>query len=740
MRVSVAVAAVAAMVVLSGCSSEPAVPSVIGADLAARSSIPPAEAGRCVECHSFAVDQWKGSHHARANRMVSAEMDDKAFDPPHRLEVGSFVSEFKKKGDRFEISQTGPDGKTSYHYPEAVIAITPLLQYLVPFPRGRLQVTEMAYDPRSNEWFNVYGEQNRMPHEWGFWKNRGMTWNVQCAFCHTTTLEKGYEPETDTYHTTWDAMGISCKQCHGETRAHITDPTAACPEETLTAEQAMHNCASCHARREELTGKFKAGENFFDHFRPSLADSEVLYYQDGQVLDEDFVWSSFLTSRLSHQGITCLDCHEPHSGNVIVPGDHNGLCMTCHTAPGLKGAKPIDPETHTHHEPDNAGQRCVGCHMPYTTYMERDPRRDHGFISPDPLLTKELGIPNACNRCHTAEDETVDWAIEWTDKWYGERMNRLTRRRARAIARAQQSDLEVLPELLELARTEEIAAWRAILLNLLHQWADRPEVASLLQESLKHDHPLVRSSAVQGLAPLPGSYRHLEPMRRDPSRLVRIDAAWSTLNSMEREEVSYGDLMDYINFTCDQPAGALRKARLALVEGRPEEAESWAQKAADWDQSPHAMYSLGTVQNAVGNSEEAMDSFRRAAEMAPENAIYPYSMALVAGEMDQPLEALEALKESIRLDPEFGRAWYNLGLAHAQLDQLQEAVAALRKAVELMPESTDPNYALATVYLRMGDTTQARQAAQAVLDREPDHGQARSLLRNAARSPEKQAE
>ena len=39
--------------------------------------------------------------------------------------------------------------------------------------------------------------------------------------------------------------------------------------------------------------------------------------------------------------------------------------------------------------------------------MARDPRHDHGFTIPDPLLTKELGIPNACNRCHA--DKTVDW-------------------------------------------------------------------------------------------------------------------------------------------------------------------------------------------------------------------------------------------------------------------------------------------------------------------------------------------
>ena len=62
--------------------------------------------------------------------------------------------------------------------------------------------------------------------------------------------------------------------------------------------------------------------------------------------------------------------------------------------------------------------------------MVRDLRRDHGFTSPDPVLTKELGIPNACTTCH--QDKNVDWEIEAVEKWYGTNMNRRARDRARA--------------------------------------------------------------------------------------------------------------------------------------------------------------------------------------------------------------------------------------------------------------------------------------------------------------------
>ena len=68
--------------------------------------------------------------------------------------------------------------------------------------------------------------------------------------------------------------------------------------------------------------------------------------------------------------------------------------------------------------------------MPVTTYMQRHPRHDHGFTVPDPQLTKELGIPNACNRCHA--DKDADWSVGHATTWYGPRMDRPNRQEQRS--------------------------------------------------------------------------------------------------------------------------------------------------------------------------------------------------------------------------------------------------------------------------------------------------------------------
>ena len=82
----------------------------------------------------------------------------------------------------------------------------------------------------------------------------------------------------------------------------------------------------------------------------------------------------------------------------------------------------------------------------------------------------------------------------------------------------------------------------------------------------------------------------LKSLRADPSRLVRIEAAWSTLNPVEREPNSYQEVLDWLRAIGDQPAGALRYGQKALAEGKRDEAEQWMRKGVVWDPSASAHY------------------------------------------------------------------------------------------------------------------------------------------------------
>ena len=145
-----------------------------------------------------------------------------------------------------------------------------------------------------------------------------------------------------------------------------------------------------------------------DHYRPALLD-EPLYYADGQQRGEVYNWGSFLQSKMHAKGVTCSDCHEPHSGKLRAEG--NALCSTCHLA------SKYDTTEHHHHTPASAGAACVACHMPSATYMVVDPRHDHSLRVPRPDLSVTLGTPNACNSCHTKQD--ARWAATRVNAWYG---------------------------------------------------------------------------------------------------------------------------------------------------------------------------------------------------------------------------------------------------------------------------------------------------------------------------------
>jgi len=680
------------------------------AALRTASAIPSPRAEQCGRCHPAQLETWKESQHAWANRLLSPERDGPAFADQGLIE-GPRQTELRGRDGHLEIVTLGPEGKSETYRPAAVIAIEPLRQYLVPFPGGRLQVLDVAFDPSRRDWFNVVPGEHRQPHEWGFWTNRGMNWNSQCAGCHMTGFRKGYDIASDSYRTSWDEMGIACAQCHGPMPTHAVKGGPPAADERIPRTRGMDTCAPCHARREELTASFRPGESFDDHYRLILANARGIYHPDGQVREENFEYGSFLMSRMSRRGVTCLDCHDPHSGKLRLPAEDNRLCLSCHAAPGQRGARVVDPLAHGRHKPGSPGAACVGCHMPATVYMARDARRDHGFTSPDPMLTKELGIPNACNRCHM--DQTLQWARHWTDRWYTDRVRRPVRERTRSIARAQGADGAVGPDLIALVRREENPAWRAALIALLAPWSDQTEVAETLLAALRDADALVRAAAVRAFEGRPSALAPILALRKDPVRLVRLDAMLIGLGLGTPVTEGRDELNAYLTVGSDQPAGALRQAQVALAEGRHDEAERWIRAAVRWDgRSAVLHHTLGRVLNARGKNAEAEAALAKAAELEPANAEHVYTLALLYAETGRVPDALAALKKTVAIDPRFGRAWYNLGLAYAERNLPDEALDAIRRAEVLMSASPDPPHALASIYARLGNARQARAAAE----------------------------
>ncbi|MDQ5980006.1 MAG: Tetratricopeptide repeat protein [Verrucomicrobiota bacterium] len=668
----------------------------------------------CRECHAEIHAAWSPTDHAQANRPVDPVRDAEA------LRLFALVA---------------PDSAR----PEFRLGQKPSWQPLVPAPGGRWQPHEQAFDPVKHEFFNVFGDENRRAGEWGHWSGRGMNWNSMCAHCHMTGYQRRYDPATDAYASTWVEHGVGCIQCHGPTAPGHGDknkPVAAGPKPPFHGDRArmMQTCAPCHARNEKLTEDFQPGDNYHDHYRVTLPVEPGIYYPDGQQRDEDFNWTSVLLSRMGHAGVTCLDCHDPHTTKTILPATDNQLCQQCHAPPGREmaggfRATPIDSLAHSRHQPGSAGNSCVACHMPATTYMQRSPRHDHGWLKPDPLLTKELGIPNACSKCH--EKEGLDWVIAKADEWYGPKLDSRQRARARAVAAAQAGAPSAADQLVELLRSEDIPAWRATYLSLLPGLPDARAAIPAAEAALRAGDPMERAAAARFFAGSAEAARLLTPLLADPVRLVRLDAAWALSAALPPGSASRRELDFYLALTLDQPTGRLRIGQDLANRGDLAGAEREIARAVDWDPySAGIRESQGMVLAGLGQLNEAGNAFYRAADLAGRDRGAPLALraGLAFAEAGRLMEAENGFRLALRLDPQVHRARYNLGLLLAQAERLPEAGAELARAEADAAAEADYPFALATVLLRQGDRTGARAAAERTLRIDPAHAGAQQVL------------
>ena len=346
----------------------------------------------CAECHAEQVKLWQGSHHDLAMQHANDETVPANFSNS-KFTYAGITSTFYKKKNRFMVRTDGPDGKLHDYEIVYTFGVAPLQQYLVELDRGRLQALNIAWDTRGKQeggqrWFHLYPDEEITYTDELHWTRTNFSWNSMCAECHSTDLKKNYDSKTDSYKTVWSEIDVSCVACHGPSSRHITWARKAKGWEAFeknkglgvqfderkgvqwvmnaktgsaarsiprNTEKEIEVCAQCHSRRSAISDDYSPGKPYMDHYMPRLLD-DGMYFADGQIQDEVYVYGSFLQSKMYHAGVTCSDCHEPHSNQLRAQG--NSVCLQCHAA------EKFDTEKHHHHKAVSKGSLCAECHMP----------------------------------------------------------------------------------------------------------------------------------------------------------------------------------------------------------------------------------------------------------------------------------------------------------------------------------------------------------------------------------------
>ncbi len=677
----------------------------------------------CGRCHAAEYREWQTSHHSLAMQETSERSVLGDFANAH-AKAGTGAAHLGMEDGRYVVKTPSAGEAAEQLEVRYTIGVTPLQQYLISADRGRLQVYPFAWDTRSREvggqrWFHAMDRPEARPGEPHHWMGLDQTWNFMCADCHSTNVRKGYEPRTATYRTTWSEISVGCEACHGPGDAHARwaaqDAHARNRESrkglaivlderrgiswsrhgaTETAVRSapkasdfeIEMCARCHARRSQIADGHVAGQPLLDAFNPALLQPG-LYYPDGQMREEVYNYGSFVQSLMYARGVTCSDCHEPHTGKLRATGD--AVCGQCH-APA-KYAAP----GHHHHPKESAGTRCTACHMPTTTYMLVDARHDHSMRIPRPDRTLTLGTPNICNDCHS--DRSAQWAADTVRRWFssprpGHQIF------AETFSLADRGAPGVAPALAAIATDRNLSAWvRASALSRL-AFNDGPVAEGALRRGLSDAEALVRLSAVMSLVrqpPAAAAWPELLARLSDPLRAIRAEAGRALAGSAEH--------------------GLDIDARTAFTLALEEYVAAQAFNA----DRPEAHTNLALLSMVRGNRAESERQYKKALELDPLFIAGAVNFADLYRSVGREAEGERVLRELLQQQPAAGAARHALGLSLVRQRRLKEALAELRGAVELAPDDAKARFVYAIALNESSELVRALQVLEEGLRRNP---------------------
>jgi Flp pilus assembly protein TadD/cytochrome c553 len=720
----------------------------------------------CSGCHAPEYEGWQGSQHRLAMQpatetSVLADFADVA------LEQFGVQTRFFRDGDRFMVRTDGPDGEMADFEIRHTFGVYPLQQYLIELPGGHMQALSIAWDSRpaaqgGQRWFHLYPDEKIGHDDELHWTGRQQNWNYMCADCHSTNLQKNYDASSNSYATTWSEISVGCEACHGPGSVHVELATRAAeagqrPEPSgltvalderrgvswsidpatgnatrsraRSSEREIEVCGQCHSRRGQFSNGYHAGEPLTDHYLPALL-TDGLYYPDGQQRDEVYKWGSFLSSRMYAKGVTCSDCHDPHTQQLRAEG--NMVCAQCHLA------SKYDSPRHHFHEPDSAGAACAACHMKTGTYMVVDPRHDHSFRIPRPDLGDSFGVPNACTQCH--KDRQNQWAAAEILKRYPEPKHGF-QDFTDAFWLADQGDPRAAYPLIQVAANPaESAIARASALSRIARQPTREGMA-VAMAALKDASPLVRRAALEVIEQLPPLERRSAlPLLSDPSRIVRMQAAHAlaplaadAIGDEHRSafERASSEFVAAERFNADRPENRSNLGGYLLLRGDFDGAEAEYRAALALDQRYiPAWVNLADLKRSQQLEPQAEAILREGLQVMPADPALHHALGLALVRQQRLAEGVEELRKAYEQAPGNARFAYVYAVGLHSEGARSRAISVLEQALERAPNDTQLLSALASFHAEAGEVPRARAYAERLLELLPGDPGVQQLLRS----------
>lgn len=691
---------------------------------------------QCAACHDEAVREWQGSRHRMA--MGVADRASVLGDFAQAQLVGEAeTTRFIERDGGYWMRTRGADGKIADFKVAFTIGVEPLQQYLLEAPGGRLQASGVAWDTQRKRWFDLYPGQKMDSRNELHWSKPAQNANFVCMECHTTGFERRFDRAAGTFSSRWHRPGVGCQACHGPASKHLQWSTSngsaitdggggkGFGKSVSVASAQIEACGRCHSRREPLADGFRHENDLFDDYLPDILSGE-LYGNDGKIRDEVFEWGSFAQSRMFGKGVICSDCHNAHSGRLKATG--NGVCLQCHNPKAVTprpaidrrglAAKDYESPGHHRHERGRPGSNCVDCHMPGRQYMVVDHRRDHGFTIPNPAAARRTGSDDACLGCHG--NSPADEIERKFEQWYGGSRD-FDGGYAEAVHLARNGLPGAAAGLLrQLARQDLPAIRRATLLTELAAYPN-PNAAAEAVRALMDPSPQVREAAVGVIAYLVSAAMQVEflgSLLVDPIRAVRINAAWQLAQLpadfrvpvAARWASAIREYEETQNSKADRAEANLNLAMLHLARGEVARAELALREALE--RNPDfvpAIVILAQLLEGQGQVDKARRQLTDALQRHPDAAVLFHSMGFAHVRGGESTKALDAFRRAAALSPNDPRYGYTLAVAMHDHGMHREAVTLLDQILKKHPANRELRQALIRYQVAAGKIDEVRK-------------------------------
>jgi tetratricopeptide (TPR) repeat protein len=677
----------------------------------------------CISCHERFYELWSTSHHGKAMEAFSVSLSKTLTPMTEPIMIGKekFIVEFDEHGGI--LKGVFEDGTEKIWRLRHSFGGRNVRYFLIPMDKGKLQVAPLAYYVHQGRWYDATASMVRDFQDDGpadeavHWTDRSLTFNTSCHDCHVSQLEKNYNPEDDSYTTTWKEPGINCETCHGPAEAHVKAAEAAAARgeelasddlkllrfhEDLDMAQRDSTCGPCHTKGQVLTRDFTPGELYFDHYDlTSYEDRD--FWPDGRDLGENYTQTGWMANQcnLKQPGtLECIHCHTS-SGRFRFKENPNQSCLPCHE----KRVENI--HRHSHHSAET-GVTCVDCHMPTTAqaYMSRS---DHTFRPPSPAATLEFGSPNACNLCHHNQEaimgnyaghkkEDAEWAAKHVKEWFGDDSGATILEQGRIIQACRKYEWDKLPEILAYLENPNCDPANSVAILRLLNNCPHPEKWPAIRKQTGHEHEWVRATAAASLQydMAPATTEALLRLAADRYRTVRIRAAGSLLTRnlagyTDEQHAAYDKAHEeYWNSLIIWPDRWSTHYNQGIYYDRigdPEKSLAAYEKSMELRNDViQPMINAAMVHARSGNSTNAYEMLQRALTIEPTDPMVNFNVALLEAEFNQLDQAATHLRAALKADPQMAQAAYNLGVLLCRANK-DEGFKWLESAATLVPEN-----------------------------------------------------